>query len=107
MGRFIRIGLAATLTVLLFAGWHSFHAATVDPSPFRQIYIHETPVCVYQDGENVLARIGMCPDSPGEESENPPGTAPFHGRPRMELPPGHPPVDEGPAFDEKRTTIPI
>ena len=106
MGKALRIGLVATLLILLFAGWHSYHAATADPSPFRQIYIHGTPVCVFQDGENVLARIGMCPGSPGQDGDDTPENVPFHGRPRMELPPGHPPVDEGPAAVERRT-IPI
>lgn len=105
MGRVIRIGLVATLAILLFAGWHSFRTAATDPSPFRQIYIHGTPVCVYQEGEDVLARIGMCPNGPGDE-ENAPENLPFHSSPRMELPPGHPPVDEGPSFEEKRA-IPI
>lgn len=106
LGKIIRIGLTAGIVAILFAGWHSYRASAVGPSSFRQIYIHETPVCVFQEGEDVLARIGLCPDTPDGEKDDLPGRAPFHGRPRMELPPGHPPVGEG-DFTEERRTIPI
>ncbi|MBI5575918.1 MAG: hypothetical protein HY896_06090 [Deltaproteobacteria bacterium] len=106
MGKMIRIGMAVTLAILLLAGWHTYRAATVGDSPFSQIYIHGTPVCIYEQGEEILARVGKCPDTPGESGEAPLGTPPFHRSPRLELPPGHPPVDEGP-LPENRRTIPI
>lgn len=106
MGRMLRIGLAVAVPVLLFAGWHSYRAATADSSSFSQMFIHGTPVCVYQNGEDVVAKIGECPDESGGGNGSLRRNSPFHGQRGMELPPGHPPVDEK-SFTDDRRTIPI
>lgn len=105
MGNILRVGLAATVLMVLFAGWYSYRSAG-DPSPFRQIMIHGTPVCIFQDGDDILARIGQCPGASDGERDIRSRSAPFHGRHGMELPPGHPPVDDKFFYDERRT-IPI
>lgn len=105
MEKIFRVGLAAAVLMAVLAGWHSYRDAD-DPSPFRQIMIHGTPVCVFQDGEDILARIGQCPGGPDGERDIRSRSAPFHGQPRMELPPGHPPVDDK-HFSDERRTIPI
>lgn len=109
MLKIIRTCLIAMLAIFLLAGWHIYRSSAVEGSPFSQIYIHETPVCVFQEGENVLARVGMCPDAtegetPDKESFH--GNEPFHGRPHMKLPPGHPPIDGG-GFPEQGRIINI
>lgn len=105
MGKILRVGLAAAVLMVLLAGWHSYRNAD-DASPFRQIMIHGTPVCVFQDGEDILARIGQCPGTPDEGRDVRSRSAPFHGHPGMGLPPGHPPVDDR-LFSDERRTIPI
>lgn len=63
-------------------------------SSSSQIYIHGTPVCVTQEGKDIMARVGECaipgvpPDAGSLEK------LPYHGHPGMQLPPGHPPIDQ-------------
>jgi hypothetical protein len=91
--------LTATLAgmFLLYAGFlfraSEPHAYLVSSS--SQIYIHGTPVCVTQQGKDIVAKVGECgvptlsPDSDSMER------LPFrHGHPGMNLPPGHPPIDQ-------------
>lgn len=73
-----------------------------------QIYIHDTPVCVIQRDGAIHARVGAC----GTTSEDAPGggVGRFRvpGHPRLELPPGHPPIgpDDGPvAAPDRRILI--
>jgi hypothetical protein len=101
------MGLAATFAVLIFAAWHIYRAAAIDASAFSQIYIHGTPVCVFKEGEQVLARIGNCPNIAEGDEGSAPKAEPYHGHPSPNLPPGHPPIDDGPFTTEKRRTISI
>jgi len=106
---------AFTILAFLITGvflWRTAHTRSVDVS-FSQIYIHGTPVCVVrQDGE-IVASIGMCDADAGRSRERDYGTgrgslgeSPYeHGAPTG-LPPGHPPVDSIPSYDESRK-IPI
>ncbi len=74
-------------------------------SSSSQIYIHGTPVCVTQEGKDILARVGECgipgfsPD--GDSSE----VRPYHGHPERSLPPGHPPIDQEMFPDENRRVL--
>lgn len=63
-------------------------------SSSSQIYIHGTPVCVTREGEQIVAVVGECgiPRMPPDAES--PETAPYHGHPGMQLPPGHPPIDQ-------------
>jgi len=106
MGRMLRIGLAVAVPVLLFAVWHSYRATPVGSSSFRQMIIDGDPVCVFQDGEDIVARIGECPEESGGGNGSLRQNTPFHGQQGMELPPGHPPVDDK-SFTDDRRTIPI
>jgi hypothetical protein len=82
--------------VLMFAMLHvqANGPLTSLVSSSSQIYIHGTPVCVTQDGKDIVARIGECgipgvfPD--GDSLEK----LPYHGHPGRNLPPGHPPIDQ-------------
>lgn len=75
--------------------WHAEQSREIDVS-FRQIYIHDTPVClIRQDGE-FIASIGLC-DAYGEES-------PEYRDAPSGLPPGHPPVDTFPGAEPLRNT---
>ena len=91
------------LTVTLagmFLLYAAFHFRASEPlaslvSSSSQIYIHGTPVCVTQQGKDIVAKVGECgvpthpPDSDSMER------LPFrHGHPGMNLPPGHPPIDQ-------------
>jgi len=91
------------LTVTLagmFLLYAAFHFRASEPlaslvSSSSQIYIHGTPVCVTQQGKDIVAKVGECgvstlpPDSDSMEK------LPFrHGHPGMNLPPGHPPIDQ-------------
>ena len=91
--------LAVTLAgmFLLVAAFHfraSEPLASLEASS-SQIYIHGHPVCVTQQGKEIVAKVGECgvptlpPDSDSMER------LPFrHGHPGMNLPPGHPPIDQ-------------
>lgn len=91
----------------LFLGWRStHHPSALAASAFSQIFIHGTPVCVFTFDGNIMARVGECPDATDENKSGSAEKAPFHGRPGMELPPGHPPVDRD-MFPDERRTVPI
>ena len=75
--------------------WGAVHAQRMDVSS-SQIFIHGTPVCVMQHAGEILASVGMCGTPGGESMED---------GPRPDLPPGHPPVDSIPAFEEGRRIL--
>jgi hypothetical protein len=100
------IVLAAVFLVVVLVQWHAYRAASASPPSLNQIFIHGTPVCIFSQGGNIMARVGSCPDAPQTDNEGSPERAPFHGSPGMELPPGHPPVDRD-MFPDGRRTIPI
>jgi hypothetical protein len=76
-----------------------YHIRSSDPlaslvSSSSQIYIHGTPVCVFQQGKDIVAKVGECgmeKSRPGADSLE---RLPFHGHWGRELPPGHPPIDQ-------------
>ncbi len=74
-------------------------------SSASQIYIHGTPVCVTQEGKDIVARVGECgfpvvpPDADFLEK------LPYQGHPGMQLPPGHPPIDQEMFPEENRRVL--
>jgi hypothetical protein len=104
--KIVLLGLATAFLVVAFARWHVHHSVALVSTSFSQIFIHGTPVCVFTLGGNVVAQVGQCPDTPGAEYKGPGEDAPFHGRPGMDLPPGHPPVDRD-MFPDGRRTVQI
>ncbi len=96
----IGAGLVALLLVVMIAGWWAD-----SPSAFRasssssQIYIHGTPVCVFRQGDSIVARVGECDDGTAPESGDPGDGAPDGGGSGMVLPPGHPPVSPDTPMD--------
>ncbi|MGE5246891.1 MAG: hypothetical protein ACM3L8_00985 [Verrucomicrobiota bacterium] len=77
-----------------------------------QIFIHGTPVCVTQRGGEIHATVGACsalrPGGPrGEGPSRHHGGVPYPGDPRLELPPGHPPIgpDDGPIGEHTRRVL--
>lgn len=97
--------LAGLLVLLLIVQWRSHNPAAA-ASPSSQIYIHDTPVCVTLDGEEIVARVGKCPRGSGVFERPGPERLPFHGAPGGGLPPGHPPIDrQGPPDGNRRVLI--
>lgn len=96
----MRTLLATVLIVLsLIAGvslWNAAHTRNIDVSS-SQIYIHGTPVCVMRHGGEILASVGTCDSHGGRPWEGGFGT----GGGSL-LPPGHPPVDSSPEFEQLR-----
>ena len=104
-----------TILTVTFAGmfllYAAFHFRASEPlaslaSTSSQIYIHGTPVCVTQQGTDIVAQVGECgvptatPDSDSVER------LPFRGgHPGMNLPPGHPPIDQDMFPDAQRRLL--
>lgn len=91
--------------------WGAVHAQRMAVSP-SQIFVHGTPVCVMQQGREILATVGLCGTSGGESREDDFGSGGiFHGETpsflerHPSLPPGHPPVDSGPSFEKERRIL--
>ena len=91
--------------------WGAVHAQRMAVSS-SQIFVHGTPVCVMQQAGEIIASVGMCGTPGGEPQEDDYGNGDvFHGEgpplvePRFGLPPGHPPVDSTPAFEEGRRIL--
>jgi hypothetical protein len=91
--------------------WNAVHAhwGTVSSS---QIFIDGTPVCVMQEGRDIVASVGMCSAPGGESQEDATGSGSgFHRKspyPRglnPDLPPGHPPIDSPPDNEEGRRIL--
>ena len=101
--------LALGITGILL--WEAAHARRMAVSS-SQIFVHGTPVCVMQQAGEIVASVGMCgtPGSESREDDFGNGGA-FHGEApstlerRFGLPPGHPPVDSPPDFEEGRRTL--
>ena len=93
---------AAMILALVVTGislWGTVHATRMAVSS-SQIFIDGTPVCVMQQGRDIIASIGTCAPSGDEATEDGFGNGEVHhGRtpspinPRFRLPPGHPPID--------------
>jgi hypothetical protein len=90
------LSVALAGTVLLFAMYHiqASEPLTSYASSSSQIYIHGTPVCVTQQGKDIVARVGECGVSLHPPDADSLERIPFHGHPGRNLPPGHPPIDQ-------------
>jgi len=105
---------AAMIVAVGVAGislWHAAHNQRIDVSS-SQIFIHGTPVCVFQHAGEIVASIGLCGTPGGESREGGTGKGGgVHGgtstplNPRLGLPPGHPPVDSPPDLQEERRIL--
>ena len=91
--------------------WGAVHAQRMAVSS-SQIYIDGTPVCVMQQGGEIVASVGMCRTPGGESREDGFGNGgvfhegtPDPPGPRFGLPPGHPPVDSPPASEDGRRIL--
>ena len=109
MKTFVAIALFSLFLLAVFFRYGSHGTSPVRASsPSSQIYIHGTPVCVTSEGETIVARVGECGNGesgPGDgRDESSPERAPFHGHPRMDLPPGHPPID-GDMFPDRQRRV--
>jgi hypothetical protein len=87
------------LTVTLagmFLLYAAFHFRAGEPlASSSQIYIHGTPVCVTQQGKDIVAVVGECDMPALPRDSDSMERLPFqHGHPGMNLPPGHPPIDQ-------------
>jgi len=98
----LAVGLAGLLGGLLFFAMHADVPFTTPAS--SQIFIHGTPVCVTQEGNGIVARLGECGETKIRPDETFRGKVPFDGHPGMNLPPGHPPIDGG-IFPEKNRRV--
>ena len=105
MKTLLLVGLVGTVLLVSL-----YHIQGGDPddsfaSSSSQIYIHGTPVCVTQQGRDIVARVGNCdvprlpPDADSLER------VPHHGRSGRNLPPGHPPIDRRMFPDEQRRVL--
>ena len=107
MRKIFAVSLTAVVLVVALVQWHEYRATMVKPVSSSQFFIHGTPVCVFRDGEDIVARVGECgaPMAPPESDSM--ESLPFrHGHPGMKLPPGHPPIDQGiPPEGERRLLI--
>jgi len=112
MKRILATALIVAFCITGIFLWHAADTRRIDFSS-SQIYIHGTPVCVMrQDGE-ILASVGKC-DAYGGQSWGRrfgtgggfPGDTPEYREAPSGLPPGHPPVDSTPAWEQVRK-VPI
>jgi hypothetical protein len=108
----LAIALILALGITGVSQWGAMHVQRMAVSS-SQIYIDGIPVCVMQQGGEIVASVGMCRMPGGESREDGirnggdfhEGT-PYPLGPRFGLPPGHPPVDSQPASEDGRR-IPI
>ena len=104
------VALVFAVGVAAASLWEFGSACGVSPST-SQIFIHGTPVCVTQRGAEIRATVGACGALPGgmegDGSYRHRGRSPVPGNPRLELPPGHPPIgpDDGPLGERNRRVL--
>ena len=103
MKTILAVGLAGLIGGLLFLAMHADLPFSTAAS--SQIFIHGTPVCVTQEGNGIVARLGECGEMKIRPDEAFQGKVPFHGLPGMNLPPGHPPIDGGIFPEENRRVL--
>ena len=101
--------VALAITGLSLLG--AVHAQRMDVSS-SQIYIDGTPVCVLQQGKEIIASVGICGPTGDDSREDGSGDGRSYHRgmrsphhPHPVLPPGHPPVDSVPAWDAGRRIL--
>ena len=108
MKTILATALVLALAITGISLWGVVHAQRMDVSS-SQIYIDGTPVCILRQGGQIIASVGFCDtagddareDGLGNERSDHDGTrSPLEPRPG--LPPGHPPVESIPAWDEGR-----
>lgn len=111
----MKIILAAALILALgitgISLWGTVHAKRMAVSS-SQIFIDGTPVCVMQEGRDIVASLGMCGAPVGESPEDGTGRGGgFHRRTPYPhgfhpvLPPGHPPIDSPTDAEEGRRIL--
>ncbi len=105
MKAIVAIGLMALFIFVAVYQWGAYRSSVVPASASAsQIYIHGTPVCVFRQGESIVARVGECEAGTEPRDEAPGEPAPG---PDLTLPPGHPPVgpDMSPNGEGRRVLI--
>ena len=103
--------LIIALAITGLSLWGAVHAQRMDVAS-SQIYIDGTPVCVLQQGREIIASVGICGTAGDDSREDGPGNGRSYHRgmrsphePHPVLPPWHPPVDSIPAWDEGRRIL--
>ena len=111
MKTILAAALILAMAISAFSLWNAVHAHRVTVSA-SQIFIEGTPVCVMQQGGDIIASVGMCGAPGGESQEDATGSGSgFHRKspyPRglnPDLPPGHPPIDSPPDNEEGRRIL--
>ncbi|MGA7103857.1 MAG: hypothetical protein WBX49_00780 [Candidatus Deferrimicrobiaceae bacterium] len=105
MKKILSVALVGTILLLAMYLIPASGSLTSFASSSSQIYIHGTPVCVTQQGKDIVAQVGECdvpqlsPDVGSLER------LPFHGHRGLNLPPGHPPVNPDIVPDENRRVL--
>ena len=103
--------LILALGITGFSLWSSIHVRRMAVSS-SQIFIDGMPVCVMQQGGDIIASVGTC-DSPGgeptedgfENGDVHHGRSPSPLNPRFGLPPGHPPIDTPSDMEDGRRIL--
>ena len=97
--------MAGMLLLLAFVHVQSGGLIPSVASSSSQIYIHGTPVCVTQQGQDIVAQVGECAMAQLPPDADVPEKVPFHGHPGTGLPPGHPPIDQEMFPEENRRVL--
>lgn len=108
MKTIVAFALVGLFMMVAVAQWRSFHPSAVSASASEsQIFIHGTPVCVFRQGESIVATVGECGTSAAPRGEGHGDLVPDSRDPGLALPPGHPPVgpDGFPGGGERRVLI--
>ena len=106
MKTILATALIVALGITGISLWGAVHARRMAVSS-SQIFIHGTPVCVLERAGEIRATFGMCGFHGSDSREDGPGygKTPPPLEPRLGLPPGHPPVDATPSFEEGRRIL--
>ncbi len=108
MKTFVAIGLMALFIFVAVVEWRASRAPLVPArASSSQIYIHGTPVCVFRQGESIVAAVGECDEMTAPGDQSPGDGTPELGGPDLTLPPGHPPVGPDMTPDGGARRIPI
>ena len=111
MKKVLATALILALGITGISLWGAVHAQRMAVSS-SQIFIHGTPVCVMQQAGQIRAAVGICDIPDGESQDDDSGNTggfqdetPSPHDPRLGLPPGHPPLDSIPDFEEGRKVL--
>lgn len=105
MKKILSVALAGTVLVFAMYLIRASEPLASFASSSSQIYIHGTPVCVTQQGKDIVAQVGECGVSRLPPNADSVERLPFRGHPGMRLPPGHPPVDREMFPGENRSVL--